>query len=194
MLDLKLANHSGHQETIRKVQWALLKAKQVRGQYVSPYLTKPARLTLHPYRLCLVRQAWYLIARAAKDDEPKTYRIPRFRTLQMLDEDALVPEDFDLKAYFGNAWGVLRGGELHDVAIRFAPEAATQVTETKWHHTQIVQRHGDGSVTLCFQVDGLDEILWWLLGWTGFATIEEPKELREALVAQLRQGLDRNSW
>ena len=106
----------------------------------------------------------------------------------MLDTAADVPSEFDLKAYFGDAWSVFRGGEPHDIEIRFANDAATQVAETIWHHTQQVDRHVDGSVALRFHVDGLDEILWWLLGWTGFAEVIKPLELRQMLVEQLDAG------
>jgi predicted DNA-binding transcriptional regulator YafY len=63
VLDLKLADHSQHHETIRTVQWALLERKQLTGHYRSPYEPTPVKLTLHPYRLCLVKAAWYLIGR-----------------------------------------------------------------------------------------------------------------------------------
>ena len=82
VLDLKLADHSRSLEIIGSAQWALLQRKQVSGQYVSPYQDKPAKLTLHPYRLCLVQQAWYLIGRPTDEERPKTYRIARFKTLE----------------------------------------------------------------------------------------------------------------
>jgi hypothetical protein len=48
VLDPKLADHSRHQEMIRTVQWALIRKKQVTGQYLTPYQAKPVRLTLYP--------------------------------------------------------------------------------------------------------------------------------------------------
>jgi hypothetical protein len=51
------------------------------------------------------------------------------------------------------------------------------VTETTWHHTQRALRH-DGSVTLSFRVDGLDDVVWWVLGWTGRAEVVGPPGLR----------------
>ena len=57
VLDLKLADHSRHREIIRTVQWSLVKRKQLSGTYVSPYEPGEVRLHLHPYRLCLVKQA-----------------------------------------------------------------------------------------------------------------------------------------
>ena len=193
VLDLKLVDHSRHCQTIRSIQWALLKGKQLPGQYASPYATRSRSVTLHPYRLCLVRQAWYLIGRPVKEDRPKTYRIARFGALKMLDKSAVVPTDFNVTAYFGNAWSVFRGDKTYDVEILFTRDAAAQVTETRWHHTQEAERHDDGSVTLRFKIDGLDEVLWWLLGWAGFAIVKKPVSLRAAFVHQLNEGIRVNS-
>jgi predicted DNA-binding transcriptional regulator YafY len=192
VLDLKLADHSGQQERIRSVQWALLQRKQLVGRYQSPYEARAVALRLHPYRLCLVKQAWYLIGRAADRDAPHTYRIARFRSLRMTDLEAEVPADFDLRGYFGNAWGVYRGAESYKVEVAFTREAAALVAETTWHHTQKVRRQKDGTATITFQVDGLDEILWWVLGWSGRVRVINPPELREKVVAQLRAALQMN--
>lgn len=81
VLNLKLADHSRHQELIRAASWALIQERQIAGQYVTPYQEKPVRLTLHPYRLCFAGQAWYLIARPADGKSPKTYRISRLQSL-----------------------------------------------------------------------------------------------------------------
>lgn len=150
------------------------------------------RVRLHPYRLCLVRQAWYLIARSRDEAEPKTYRVSRFIGLATRELRATVPDDFDVNAYLGSAWSVYRGEPTCDVEILFAPPAASQMAETKWHHTQHVRRHRDGSATLCVRVDGLDEIVWWLMGWAPFARVIRPAALRERLVEELRAGLEQN--
>jgi predicted DNA-binding transcriptional regulator YafY len=192
VLDLKLADHSRHHEAIRTVQWALIQGKQLTGTYVSPYESNPKRLTIHPYRLCLIKQAWYLIARPQDAEQPRTFRITRFKTLRSLDQPATVPDDFDLKDYFGNAWAVYRGDQAYDVAIRFSPDAADLVTETTWHPTQKTERHKDGSLTLRFVVDGLNEILYWVLAWSGRATVEQPDELRLMIVKHLRKALEMN--
>jgi predicted DNA-binding transcriptional regulator YafY len=57
VLDLKLADHSRHQEAIKTVQLALVQRKLLTGQYQSPYEAGPVSLKLHPYRLCLCHGA-----------------------------------------------------------------------------------------------------------------------------------------
>jgi predicted DNA-binding transcriptional regulator YafY len=193
VLDLKLADHSRHLDCVQTVQWALLTKKQLTGQYESPYESKPVKLTVHPYRLCLIKSAWYLIAKTAGEPEPRTYRIVRFKSLRMTDKPAVIPRGFDLRDYFGNAWGVYRGQDSHDVELLFAKEAAEVVSETVWHHTQKSKRHTDGSLTMTFTVDGLDEIVRWIVGWSGRVKVIAPEVLRDKVVEEHRRAIAANS-
>jgi predicted DNA-binding transcriptional regulator YafY len=190
VMDLKLADHSQHREIIKTIQLALVQKKQAAGKYESPYQDEAIGLSLHPIRLCLVKSAWYLIARSTDSDEIKSYRVARFKTLRMLDSDADVPRNFDLKNFFGNAWSVFRGDQSYDIEIKFNPEVAKIATETIWHHTQEKKFHPDGSVTLSFKVDGLEEICNWLMSWAQSARVEKPAELRDFLVTKLEAALE----
>ena len=192
VLGLQMADHTRHQDAIRTVQWALLERKQLVGKYKSPYEEKTITLRLHPYRLCLVKQAWYLIAQPTDSQEPRTYRVARFKTLRMVDAAADVPEDFDLKAYFGDAWAVYRGDTKFNIEIAFSKDAADIVTETVWHATQESRRQKDGSVRLRFRVDGLSEVVHWVLGWSGRAKVIEPVELRDLVVQHLESAIKLN--
>lgn len=110
----------------------------------------------------------------------------------MLDEPAIIPDDFNLKSYFGNAWSVYRGEQRYQVELLFSQDAAEVVTETVWHHTQKVQRNSDGTVTMTFTVDGLNEIVRWVLGWAGRVKVIQPHELRKLVIDQHRQAIQIN--
>jgi predicted DNA-binding transcriptional regulator YafY len=189
VLDLKLVDHSRHHEAIRTVQMALLQGKQISGLYESPYEPTQVRLKLHPFRLCLIKNAWYIIGTVTNENTPKTFRVARFKTLRMLTEPAVVPEDFDLRTYFGNAWAVFRGDRSYDIELKFKPTAARIVIETMWHHTQKACSHKDGSITLSFQVDGLNEILNWLLSWAGQVRVQKPDELKSLFMQTLEDAI-----
>lgn len=191
VLGLQLADHSHCHETIGKLQQALIERRRIAGTYSSPHEVHPVELRLNPIRLCLIKNAWYLIAQAV-GGEPKTYRVARFGKVEVLSEAATVPEVFDVRAYFGNAWAVFRGSQTFDIRIRFVPEAARLVTETQWHATQQVTPAPDGSVVLSFRIDGLEEISNWLLGWSGHVEVLEPLELRQMVASKLREGLELN--
>ena len=192
VLDLKLADHSRHHDVVKTVQSSLFHGKQITGQYESPYEASPVKLKLHPYRLCLIKNAWYVVARPVDEELPRTYRIARFKSIRMLDDPAHVPHDFNLQNYFGNAWAVFRGEQSYDVEVTFTPEAARVATETIWHHTQAMTIHKDRSVTLRFQVDGLEEIANWVLSWTGRIKVVQPIALRDLVVQKLKLALKMN--
>jgi predicted DNA-binding transcriptional regulator YafY len=189
VLDLKLADHESHREAIKVIQQALVGKKCLEGIYFSPYQKGEKQLILHPIRLCLVKQAWYLISRPEGSDHPVTYRVQRFRSLRKLDLPSDVPAEFDLRSYFGNAWAVYRGEKSYEVEVRFTPEAAATGMETIWHHTQDTQVNDDGSVTLTFRLDGLEEIVGWVLGWSGFVEVVRPLKLRSLIKDRLRSAL-----
>ena len=188
----QLADHSGREEIAKTIQQALIQKKQIKGQYRSPYEPTSVELHLNPIRLCLVKNAWYLIGLPVKEAKPRTYRIARFEGVEIVDSPATIPNDFDIKSYFGNAWAVYRGAESFDVQIRFLPDAAKIVIETQWHHTQKAQPQDDGSVVLNFNVDGLEEICNWLLGWAGRCEVVQPQQLRKMVAAKLKAGLELN--
>jgi predicted DNA-binding transcriptional regulator YafY len=189
VLDLKIADHPRQQQTIKTVQWALLGPKMLHGKYHSPYEPAPVTLKLHPFRLALVKQAWYLIARPDGEDRPRTFRIVRFHALKLIDRPAVVPNDFDLKAYFGNAWAVYRGDRSYDVELCFTADAADTVLETNWHHTQQAKKHPNGEVTLTFTVDGLNEVVRWVVGWAGRVRVVKPAELRDLVIDHHKKAI-----
>ena len=193
VFELKLADHSQHSEIIKTIQYALLNRMQIAGIYESPYEPAPIKLTIHPYRLCLVKQAWYVVGKIDGETDAKTFRVARFKSLRMLDQVAEVPEKFSLREHFGNAWAVYRGEDSYDIELRFESTVAKLVTETLWHPTQQVKTHGDGRISLSFKVDGLNEIVRWILGWSGRVKVVKPEKLKLLLLETLEQAIELNS-
>jgi predicted DNA-binding transcriptional regulator YafY len=193
VFSLQLADHSSHHDAIKTVQLALLNSKKIAGVYETPHEPKPRKVVIHPYRLCLIKAAWYVVGRLDRESMPKTLRVARFKSLRMLDDPADIPADFDLKKFLGNAWAVFRGDMTYVIELQFTPEAARVVTETVWHHTQQVKTNRDGSATLHFQVDGLEEILNWLLAWAGKVRVVHPPELQQRFLERLYSAIMQNA-
>ena len=58
---------------------------------------------------------------------------------------------------------------------------AGNVEEVLWHLTQQVEHLDDGSIRFEVDVDGVDEIAWWILGYGREAESESPAKLRRIL-------------
>ncbi len=84
---------------------------------------------------------------------------------------------------------MIRGAKTYPVHLRFSPMVSPNVAEVNWHKTQKVQWDDDGRVHFRATVDGLDEIVWWVLGYGPEVEVLEPAELRSRLVAMGRRML-----
>jgi predicted DNA-binding transcriptional regulator YafY len=63
--------------------------------------------------------------------------------------------------------------------VEFDAPFARAMAETRWHPTQTITPHPDGSCLFECEVDGLDEIVWWILGYGPHARILHPTALRD---------------
>ena len=199
VLDLQLVDHTKHHDIIQTIQFALMDRKVLSGIYESPYeldertgKSLSQRLLIHPIRLCLIKRAWYLIGRLDGKPDAITLRVTRFKSLRQLDRKSETPDLFDLEAYFGNAWSVYRGADNYDVELRFSGNAARIVPETTWHSTQVIRRIDSKSISVTYNVDGLNEILNWLLRWSGEVTVMTPEILKTQFRKKLEDALSMN--
>lgn len=137
---------------------------------------------LRPYALWFCQRAWYVVGLHGRHQAVRMLKLNRFTSIHSTDHPFAIPDDFDLRRELGLAWRMIRGSRRHQVAIRFTAAFADAASETRWHPTQEEQwDHQTKTVTLRFTVDGLDEIVWWVLGYGPGALVLEPPELIERL-------------
>jgi proteasome accessory factor B len=119
------------------------------------------------------------------------YNIGRIVSVQLLDGTYKIPVRFNLERFLGDAWHLIREPQQrHEVVIRFQPQVARNVAEVRWHRTQTCRWLDDGALEFRVTVDGLTEILWWILGYGDQAEVLAPPQLRSMLrdrVARMRQ-------
>jgi proteasome accessory factor B len=172
---------------LSNLQTALTERTKVRVHYDCPTEKREIDLILHPYRLVHIDRAWHLIAFAEGTNDVRTYKLARILQLEALADSYRIDPGFNLDDYFGNAWLKDRGERRHHVKIRFEPTVAAAVDEITWHKTQRTTFEEDGSLTFEVDVDGIEEIAWWILGYGDEAEVLAPPELRELLCRHARR-------
>jgi len=177
IIGLHLADHSHCRHVMTTLQTALLAQTQVDATYRSPHEGKVVQLSLQPRRIFLANQAWYLAGWDNKAKADRLYRVARFKDMKVTTKPMDVSRAFSLREMLGNAWTVYRGDRDYHIEIEFSPEAAELVAETRWHPTQELERHKNGSTTFRATVSGLEEIKYWVLQWGPRATVKKPAEL-----------------
>lgn len=182
----QVSDATGIVDTLSMLQSVIAESKRVRVRYDSYYEGKAIDDTLTPYRVVFRHRGWYLIARSERDDRVQTYKIERVLSASVLERPARGDPNFDVDDYFGNAWLMIRGDTSYHVRIRFSSKVAGNVDEVIWHKTQQTTYAEDGSLLFDVDVDGLGEIMWWVLGYGDQAEVVDPPELREMILGHAR--------
>jgi len=86
---------------------------------------------------------------------------------------------------------MMRGTKTYDVLLKFSPLISPNVAEVNWHRTQKIRWDDDGHVLFSATIDGLDEIVWWVLGYGPEVEVLSPPELRKRLTDMTRRTLGR---
>ncbi|MGF1633280.1 MAG: helix-turn-helix transcriptional regulator [Phycisphaerae bacterium] len=130
-----------------------------------------------PYRLFYGQRAWYAVGHHVGRNDVRCLKLGRFTSCGLTDTTFEMPEDFSMDKFLGNAWRMIRGERRYAVRLRFEPGFAENVADTRWHHTQKLTHHDDGSLTFECDVDGLGEIVWWVMSHGPSCRVLAPAEL-----------------
>ncbi len=145
---------------------------------------------LHPYGLVFFHNSLYLIGYASKVKELRTFKIDRIDEAQVLAGKFDRPVDLDLSGIYENSFGIFHSDKVIPVKVRLAPQAAASVLEKKWHPSQKVDKHADGSVTAIWKLGDTTEFKSWVLSFGAMAEVLAPKALR-AEICQAAQATSR---
>lgn len=181
-LEIRLASTGPAGEAIHDVFDSMCQAMQTKRALRCRYesLQKASDdepFVFRPYTLSFDQRAWYAIGHHGGRNEIRRLKLNRFTTIEQTNKPYAIPDDFSMAAFRGKAWRMIRGDRLYKVEIDFDPIVAETVSDTQWHMTQKIEDHADGSITFLCEVEGLDEIVWWILGYGPHAKVRHPPEL-----------------
>ncbi len=172
-----MARHEGAEEWFEQLGAAAARRNVCRMSYESFLERKTLQVDVHPLRLMFVQRAWYLLAWSVRDKAVRTYKLIRIRKLTVREETFPAGREAKLKEHFGLAWSMIPEGKVYEVHLHFEPKVAGNVAEVQWHPTQKVEWNDDRSIEYHVQVDGLGEILWWILGYGDQVKVIAPAAL-----------------
>jgi len=173
-------------DVFEKVRCALRERRVLDCRYISLNHPEGTVFDLHPYGLAFEQRAWYVIGYHGGHEAVRRLKLGRFDSVAQTGRKYTVPRDFSLASFRGKAWRMIRGERLERVKIVFDPVMAETVAETRWHETQEVESREDGSILFRCEVEGLEEIVWWILGYGPHARVLEPPALVERIAGMAR--------
>lgn len=161
--------------------------KTVQMTYYTASRDSVSERKFDPYILHIYRGTNpYTIGFCHRRQEIRWFRVDRIKALTVLTESFVPDPTFDAKDHLEMIFQHEAGGVPQPVAIWFDAKTAPYVRERRWHPSQEIQEHGDGSMTLHMVVRGLNDLKRWVLGYGKGAIVQAPLELVELVREEVR--------
>jgi len=160
---------------------SLKRGVQLRIVYFDPETLALNSTRISPYRLLVDGPRCYLVGRSTLHRQVRTFWLPWIHRAEVTDDTYTIPPRFEIKRYLGNAWRVERGRPRVEVSLRFSALVSPEIQEHLWHQTQRLKALEDGRTELRMTLDGIDEVLGWILSFGNEVEALDPPSLRERL-------------
>jgi len=184
-------------EVFNTVAASLRDRRALRIRYYTQSRGVETERLVEPYHIHNHKGDWYLVAYCHRRKQVRSFLMSRIRQANPTDRRYHIPESFDIGAYIHQGFGIEKGGPRLNVGIWFDAHEAPWIRERRWHPTQRIEEHGDGSLILHITAKGLTELARWVLSYGEHAVVLKPKLLRrrveQALAAALRHYTTRKT-
>lgn len=168
-------------------------SQQVKMCYFTASRNAQSERVLDPYLLHIYRGTNpYVIGFCQQRQEIRWFRVDRIQSLEVLNTKFMRDRTFNAQEHLERIFQAeVGGGKPVEVVIWFDGPTAPYIWERRWHPTQEIEQHSDGSITLRMSVVGLNEIKRWVLGYGKGARVKSPPELVK-LVQDEVEGMSNN--
>jgi predicted DNA-binding transcriptional regulator YafY len=136
------------------------------------------RLSL--YRLARIASRWSLVGHSSADRKVRILEIARIERIELTDEPYTIPPRFRLERFLENR-GHVAPARRHEVRLRFSSHAAPTVRDTPRSRGERLHAGPDGVIDLFLDVEHLDEIVLWVIGFGDQVEVLEPPALKKAV-------------
>ncbi len=165
-----------HYTTIQK---CIDEGRSCAMRYMSPTQPEAMTMRLDPCALHFGARAWYVFGKTDQHPKVRIFKLSRIEQLDEMPRLFKKPVRFSAEKHLGKAWAMIPEGKVQRIELEFSPKVAMNVAEVRWHPTQQTRRLDDGRCVITFDVDGLNEISWWVCGYADHVKVRKPRELAE---------------
>lgn len=177
-------------ETLENITNAILAFKRISFSYVSS-TGEEKQVKVEPYGIVYGTNA-NLLAHNVNDEDKKYkyYTLAKMKNVSIINTEYFEPdEDFSLKDYLANSFGIYQNEHLLDVKLQFDKSVAPTVLNYSFHPSQKMNILENGDVEVSFRACGDREMCWHIFTWGKKCKILEPIELKETYKTLLNDAI-----
>ncbi len=161
--------------------------------YTSARKPDAERREIDPYALINNGGEWYVVGLCKRSNTIKSFVLSQINEPQAIDHYFEMPDKFEAKEYFGQAFDRMHGGAAESVELEISLPAAAWVGRNRWHGSQKIRKLGNGTIALSMTCPITDSLARWVLQMGECVTIKAPAELREMVAKKAEAMVNNNS-
>ena len=191
-MDIRLAGPESLDEEIFEI---VLRAVQQRRLLEFDYRKQAAKefekRRLHPYQLVCSNNRWYVLGQDLARNDIRTFVLSRMAGPEILPGGFQRPANFNVKNVLKGSFGIFKGKDDFEVVLELDNWAADILRNRRWHWSQKVIDMPGGEMRVSFNLDNLEEIEQWVLGWGAHAKVIRPQALADRAKASAQKIVQR---
>jgi proteasome accessory factor B len=164
-------------KTLLKALW---EGKRLRLWYREDGRGRTMATTLSLYRLSRVESRWSLVGHSSSDRKVRAIEIACIERLELTEETYTIPPRFSLERLHEKSKRK-RPARTWEVQLRFTPRIAAVVRDIPRSRDQSQRVGPAGELDVFLDVESLDEVVFWFLGFGDQVELVKPLELRTGL-------------
>ena len=158
---------------------AILSGRTVEFSYAGRHSGKRSVQKVEPYGL-LYGNRPFLVGKHTGFTDSRLWRIGNMSEVCLTGNLFERDPDFDLESFARRSFGTFQE-EPMQVELLFSEVAAADAASFRFHPNQSIERHEDGTVTVCFKAGSLNEMCWHLVTWGDSVQVVKPEKLRQQM-------------
>ncbi|MBN1453871.1 MAG: YafY family transcriptional regulator [Anaerolineales bacterium] len=169
------ADPSAQAPFLEKLRRAAREQRRVDMRYQSTSQAEATQRQVNPYALVHRSGWWYLVGYCRLRNAPRTFRVDRIQSLELLSQTFQPPDDFDIHTYLDSEFAdqpVVRA------KLRFKAGGAS-IARSNAAGWDSLEENPDGSVDVVLSAPDLTWLASMTISFATLVTVLEPPELRE---------------
>ncbi|WP_282174689.1 helix-turn-helix transcriptional regulator [Vibrio diabolicus] len=180
-------------EFFKQIEQALLDKKNIEFTYQKRGATKPKSYCLTPLGLFLHGNSFYLVAMTPNDpNDIRTFALHRLHTLKIGFTSIKTLPNFNIKKHVENNARHFSGGDMQKVVLKIENHGGLHlIEETPLSPDQRILKQDKHYTVIEAEVRNSLTFEWWLMKNSSIVEILSPKLLRDKIIQELKDSLDR---
>lgn len=187
-------SYKNHQAVIDRLLTAVILQCPIGFTYRKPGQPRTQLYRIRPLTLLIYKHGLYVIGENDEWPRPRFFAVERIKSIQVergREHRFEYPRQYDPRDFCSGSFGIFQEETESKVAIRFSAPVADYVRARRWHPSQSITESADGSLILHLTVNGVQELVTWILGFGPEAEVMEPESLRNHCHEQLLMAVRR---